>query len=379
MNLTEVYDANLQILLQMDPSTLMRMCQTNKYFNTMCQDDNLWRMKVIHDFGDLTQYKGEDRLYVEQYWYLFYGDADKAAKDGRVDALIVNMNRGDLPSDHAVSVAASEGHVEALKYLQQFGIQPDEYGLDDAASSGYLYILQLYPHLMSTELADTAAISGHIYILDWLATLGILPTQRALSGEYLDVLIWAQEHGVNLDASIVDKAILYGYFDSLEWLLEQGFLPTPTGLNRAAHADSIEVLELLASYDLYPDRDGATYAAKFGNPEVIEWFLQHNIKPDVEEVTRNVIEQADLGTAQFLAQKGLFDPKEADVWELVRRYEYEEDDTLEFAKWLAKWMFKYKRFSAYSMGLAYPDFADWYEAWIEQYKYDPYSTGYYKI
>jgi hypothetical protein len=47
MMLTGIYETNLEILSRMNLDTLI----------DMCFDDNLWRMKILYDFGEVISYK----------------------------------------------------------------------------------------------------------------------------------------------------------------------------------------------------------------------------------------------------------------------------------------------------------------------------------
>lgn len=193
MSLTGIYDTDLEILSRLPLEDLIYVCQTNSYFNKMCDDDNLWRMRVLFEFGPVESYKPAKISYYD----LLEFDANVAAANGRVDALIVNAQKESWPEEEAIERAAGEGHVVALEWLKRYNLIPNNWGLDNAASEGHLETLQLYPQLMTSDIANTAASYGHLNILKWLSTLNIRPTLKGLdlaaANGHTNVLQWATE------------------------------------------------------------------------------------------------------------------------------------------------------------------------------------------
>ena len=47
--LTGNTDVDMQILLDVDKLTLDKSCNVNKYIRSICDNENFWRMKFMHD------------------------------------------------------------------------------------------------------------------------------------------------------------------------------------------------------------------------------------------------------------------------------------------------------------------------------------------
>ena len=64
MALTGNKDIDFKILLELNDTELGRVCQVNKYVNSLCNDDNFWRLKV---------YRFNSLITPDQYKYLNKG------------------------------------------------------------------------------------------------------------------------------------------------------------------------------------------------------------------------------------------------------------------------------------------------------------------
>lgn len=69
MDLTGIPEIDQVILLNLDYPSLNRVCQSNRYLNTLCMDDLFWKEKFIHDFGQLS-WKSNDSNH--KYYKVFY-------------------------------------------------------------------------------------------------------------------------------------------------------------------------------------------------------------------------------------------------------------------------------------------------------------------
>src|SRR5665648_1245204 len=100
----------VDILLDLDDSSLGRTCQTDAYVNSICRDDWFWRLKVERRFGtNVSQHKPQIETFFQQYRYLLRtGDPNEESQDGRLDALIVLDQRGVRPN--AVSYTHLRAH-----------------------------------------------------------------------------------------------------------------------------------------------------------------------------------------------------------------------------------------------------------------------------
>ena len=204
---TGVHELDFRILLNMDYNSLMKICQTDKYLNQICQDDYLWRKEVERDFGkEVIKYKPERETYRQQYEHLRkVKDPNEEAMKGRLDGLIILEQRGVLPDENGANGAAEKGHLHILEWLEQRGILPDEEG------------------------ANYAAMNEHLNVLEWLEKRGILPdingANFAAENGHLHVLEWLEQRGILPNFNGANSAAMNGHLHILEWLEKRGILP----------------------------------------------------------------------------------------------------------------------------------------------------------
>ena len=71
--LTGNKDLDMKIINELDDKELMKVCQANKYVNSLCKNDNFWRRRVLLKFG---QYLGNSEEIKERYnvknWEKYY-------------------------------------------------------------------------------------------------------------------------------------------------------------------------------------------------------------------------------------------------------------------------------------------------------------------
>ena len=60
-----------EIALDLDLHDLQHYCSTNRFMRDLCNNDNFWRQKTLHDFGNISNITGEPwrSIYINEYWY----------------------------------------------------------------------------------------------------------------------------------------------------------------------------------------------------------------------------------------------------------------------------------------------------------------------
>ena len=136
MNLTGIKDIDFKILNNLDDSSLVKYCTTNKEANKVCNNQIFWMNRVLKTFPYvnveiLRKYKGNrewSEYYIDDLRKINSSNADgylrKGSKEGRIDIVIISLNKGvDIHKykDREVKLASEEGHLEVVKYLVSLG------------------------------------------------------------------------------------------------------------------------------------------------------------------------------------------------------------------------------------------------------------------
>ena len=67
VSLTNLQDLDVMILLNLDEEDLNNMCNVNRYFTDICNNDDFWRLKIDRDFPGSNDFKPSDMLYRDYY------------------------------------------------------------------------------------------------------------------------------------------------------------------------------------------------------------------------------------------------------------------------------------------------------------------------
>ena len=138
--LTGLEDLDYIILNNLNDNDLLNIFLTNKYFNSIGNNDNFWLNRIItrfplcdtdHDpIEIMTKYKNT------RTWSEYYIDLRKinpfnanqylldGSKNGRYDHVIVSINHGadvHIQHDYPVRLASWNGHLNIVKYLVNHG------------------------------------------------------------------------------------------------------------------------------------------------------------------------------------------------------------------------------------------------------------------
>ena len=131
-----IKDVDIKILNELPDEELVNMCQVNKEYNKICNNDNFWRNRILFKYPELNidilnKYK-KNRTWSQYYIHdlrkinstnaqttLFNG-----IENGRLDWVIVAVENGAnvrVYNDQAVRNASRNGHLDVVKYLVSLG------------------------------------------------------------------------------------------------------------------------------------------------------------------------------------------------------------------------------------------------------------------
>jgi hypothetical protein len=236
---TKIKDVNIKILLELDDYELNKICQANKYINTLCNDDYFWKFKLDQLVG-MTLFPIDLRNKGKEIYTNFKNFLDKQK--------II-----EFPYDE-YSDLLSKLEQDKFDYLSNW-----------ATKNNYPSVLNLliqlkhFPHL---EYINLAALKGNIEVLNVL-------------GNYIKKL------------SPSNNPVMLKY-------LSKDIFPNVKGANLANLNKQYEVLDLLKEFNIHPDYnydDLVQYADdmyfKFRDDELLLAVKNFNIYPPTKNEIKN--------------------------------------------------------------------------------------------
>ena len=260
-------ELNVRLFLEMDYPTLMNLCQGNRQIYDFCQSEYFWQQKLFRDYPDLVQYKPLEMTYQEHYRSLYYlPDISESIENSRLDQIILHhRNEKELIKEN-LFISAAKGDIYILDWaFQTLNLVPfpDTYYYA-AVNNRYNVLDWLYAH--NIEFPEEIQINNFWY--EFIG--GIIHTMRFSS---LPVLLWLEQHGVDLNDWTANDAVYHNQLQLLQWLeRNRGYLPDVLGANMAAGNGNLELLTWLYERDIRPNQDGAREAAGEGKLDVLKWM-----------------------------------------------------------------------------------------------------------
>ena len=210
--------------------------------------------------------------------------ADNAIKNRRMDVVFWLRSNRIYPTIKGANYAAENGDMDMLKLLEGMNLIPNKCGNDGAALNGHLNVLEWMtnrqlsiserlgrgfrkhignkvfggdePIIDTLCAANFAAKNGHIHVLNWLESHGIIPdTMHSTFGAgNVDTLLWLRARGITPNQLIANNAAMDGNGDVLFWLEDMGILPNHIGANGAFNNSYPNVLLWLDQRGIFPNK-----------------------------------------------------------------------------------------------------------------------------
>ena len=131
-----IKDVDIKILNELPDEELVNMCQVNKEYKRICDDQTFWRNRILFKYPELNidilnKFK-KNRTWSQYYTH----DLRKinsinvqktlldGAKSGRLDWVIVAVKNGANVrhnNDQAIINASANGHLDVVNYLVSLG------------------------------------------------------------------------------------------------------------------------------------------------------------------------------------------------------------------------------------------------------------------
>ena len=205
-------DTNILILNQLDDRELVILCESNKFYQKICNNQMFWLNRILTKLNnqvpieELRKYKGtkkdsDTKKLRDRTWSEYYIEdlsiikpkkarkyLKRASVKGRLDQVIFSVLKGAnihdtdfMGEEHAVRLAVEFGHVAVVKYLVSQGANIrilNDYPLKVAAYNGHLevvkYLVSLGADIHTSDnfAVKMAARNGHSNVVDYLVSLG---------------------------------------------------------------------------------------------------------------------------------------------------------------------------------------------------------------
>jgi len=189
-------DVLLIVLSKINNQDLLNICQVNKYFSNLCNNENLWRNKLWKEYRKI--YPEENQTWKNMYLKLVY---------------YMNKNKYEKTSDSFLD-SIEDGHLEVVKYLStlidinpvlnfeivtcssyhgnlniviflstlpevDFSIQ--DYAIQTTSQKGYLEVVKFLSTLPNVDPSagnnyaiQRASYYGHIEVVKYLSALPVV-------------------------------------------------------------------------------------------------------------------------------------------------------------------------------------------------------------
>ena len=204
-SLSGVEDVDREILANSTDDVFINFYQCNKYLNSLCKEDLLWKLKFLYKYN-IKDFKIPSDLSFEKLYKVL---KNKTNKDGLIWAanygyseVIKLLSDSDDNFDSwyraIIRPAAINGHLEVIRFFLDYGTIPENFeALHPASINGHIEIVRLLLERGlviedhdKTNALFFAARSGHANIVKLLIEAG-----ANIHAKSDMVLLLAAKHG----------------------------------------------------------------------------------------------------------------------------------------------------------------------------------------
>ena len=207
-------DTNLKLMHMLQIKDLLNLCQTNKAFTHLCNDEGFWRQRYQRDYGsEAASFKNPDRKWKDYYLLTLYYDEKyyptkavrKVARKGYEDLIQFFISKGAETS--RIAEYAAEGGFEALtrkymdtpSYTDWISGAAYKSGLTDLENEtgGVTSLPKL---IAAAELGDADAVGDALNDSEYLNHGHITAVAKAIKHDKMnivDLILYAYESGMD--------------------------------------------------------------------------------------------------------------------------------------------------------------------------------------
>lgn len=340
--LSNNYDVDMKIMLELDNNSLNALFCVNKQYSMIANDKYLWNKKINKEYG-VIHLKLENETWKDQYEKLrSITNPAMAAYYRRIDSLTYFINKNtnmedamevacehsymdiiDFLLSHNVEVKPKHmdnvtdinilkkleftrlvppnsylhrisgmGLLDILKYFhEKYNILPTQNALMVASKYGHLDIIQWLTSMMvfpDSIHANKAAIYNHPHILDYYDTINVRPSSQnndvlyhvIKNGHLKMVIRLVNQYNIELTITHLNTSIRYEHIGITDWIVRiKHILPTRSSLDYV-RKNYLRIFKRYEKYGILPTSKSANYALEKENINVLNWLFERNIYPE---------------------------------------------------------------------------------------------------
>lgn len=253
-------DANLLILDKMDDRTLLSYCQTNRYAENLCNNEDFWRNRFVKVYGiEDAKLKDKNRTWKNYYLSVLY-------------------YTNKYTTEKALEKVAEKGHLDLFnlfsKGLNEYKIQQ---AIIQSGNKDLIYNLdEINDHFLNVRLLR-ASRKGDRELINFYLKRGASPifvTIGALEGNRLDLF-----HEFNkIQELSANDGLEYsargGNKEMMNLYIRKGAHNYEDALYSAALAGRKDIINFLIQKGASDWQRGLHAATEGGHKELIDFFFQ---------------------------------------------------------------------------------------------------------
>src|SRR5665648_461918 len=213
MNPFDIREMVYEIALRLDSVSLARFYRVATRILALFQNNSFWQNKVECDFG-LSSLKPRDITYNQQYHTLhFLPTLDGAIAGRRLDQVVLLYKAGSKPRPEQMEAVVRNGDLSMLNWFVEREILPTSQSYMHAALNVDLNTLDWLLNKGVTFPVDSEeTYEVLIYQLDYLLV-------EVLGMRAVPVLLWMEQGElIVIDDGTADTAAMFGHVELLDWL-----------------------------------------------------------------------------------------------------------------------------------------------------------------
>lgn len=286
------------MLLFLDDQGLLDVCQSNHYFQTLC-DENFWRERFRQKFGqELGQDKPIDYNWKNWYFkltsylvddYFTPQSFEKAVEDNNLIMVNYLYNLPELVNPKEAAKIIFQ------KYLKDFSENANE------IMHWAINILNIYDNI---NVEINSEYKYHAFFQRIIANLDIETylkfanksnfadlnkiLSKAIESNNNDIINRLIEEGIITGSNVTDVLFDLNRYDDVKNYIQSGYPITQNAEYMVTGDYDINKLEHLKSLGINPTPEGANWVLNYENPsksmeeriKALNWYLDQGIVPD---------------------------------------------------------------------------------------------------
>ena len=322
-SLPQISDIHYRIFAELSDQELLRICQTDKYFQELCEDENFWHLRILHKFGSsIVTQKPSNITYRHQYKNLVTASTGKFSsylKHDRYDILDY-LSRSFDPENlqiliKMILVEGTIGNIHWLLNNENIKLDPKSLQLQYAVKAKNYpvikYIVEHYPRypLKFYEI-NSLGHASRFDILDILFQNGNLDVYTLLNSALrwgnTEVLDWLNEKGVKID-TLPDVVIP----KSLDWIAAHNYELTDEVIEKITHnailLEKVNILQWFHERNLLPPYIDLSYILRIPDryrEKIINWLVNQGAPID-QNIVNLAITRGNLPAIKIFSRHGI--------------------------------------------------------------------------